>query len=99
MRTRSWPARRHAGKCLTALGGSVRSAGQRRGPAAMLILRRSCSSVRGHNAPMINIGIVDDHVIVRTGLKQFFSEQVDLRVVGEAASGREAIDLVRTTPE
>src|SRR5450830_1174160 len=48
---------------------------------------------------MINIGIVDDHVIVRTGLKQFFSEQVDLRVVGEAASGREAIDLVRTITE
>src|SRR5512133_2558997 len=48
---------------------------------------------------MINIGIVDDHAIVRTGLRQFFSEQVDLRVVGEAASGREAIDLVRTTPE
>jgi two-component system invasion response regulator UvrY len=45
---------------------------------------------------MINVGIVDDHAIVRTGLKQFFSEQVDLRVVGEAASGREAIDLVRT---
>jgi DNA-binding NarL/FixJ family response regulator len=48
---------------------------------------------------MINIGIVDDHAIVRTGLKQFFSEQVDFRVVGEAANGREAIDLVRTTPE
>ncbi len=48
---------------------------------------------------MINIGIVDDHAIVRTGLKEFFSEQVDLRVVGEAASGREAIDLVRTFPE
>ncbi|MBU6501555.1 MAG: response regulator transcription factor [Burkholderiaceae bacterium] len=46
---------------------------------------------------MIKIGIVDDHVIVRTGLRQFFAEQVDLRVVGEAASGREAIDLVRTT--
>jgi two-component system invasion response regulator UvrY len=44
---------------------------------------------------MIKIGIVDDHAIVRSGLKQFFSEQVDLRVVGEAASGREAIDLVR----
>src|SRR5512134_2106740 len=50
-------------------------------------------------ASMINIGIVDDHVIVRTGLKQFFSEQVDLRVVGEAASGREAIDLVRNDPD
>ena len=44
---------------------------------------------------MINIGIVDDHAIVRNGLKQFFSEHVDLRVVGEAANGREAIDLVR----
>ena len=48
---------------------------------------------------MINIGIVDDHAIVRAGLKQFFSEQVDLRVVGEAASGREAIDLLRNTPD
>ena len=46
---------------------------------------------------MIRILIVDDHAIVRSGLKQYFSEHVDLRVVGEAASGREAIDLVRTT--
>lgn len=46
---------------------------------------------------MIKVGIVDDHAIVRNGLRQFFNEQVDLRVVGEAASGREAIDLVRTT--
>jgi YesN/AraC family two-component response regulator len=43
---------------------------------------------------MIKVGIVDDHAIVRSGLKQFFSEQVDLRVVGEAASGREAIEPV-----
>ena len=46
---------------------------------------------------MIRIGIVDDHAIVRSGLKQFFADQVDFRVVGEAASGREAIDLVRNT--
>lgn len=46
---------------------------------------------------MIRIGIVDDHAIVRAGLRQFLSEHVDLRVEGEAASGREAIDLVRTT--
>ena len=46
---------------------------------------------------MINVGIVDDHSIVRTGLRQFFAEHVDLRVAGEAASGREAIDLVRGT--
>ena len=44
---------------------------------------------------MINVGIVDDHAIVRSGLRQFLGEHVDLRVVGEAANGREAIDLIR----
>ena len=36
------------------------------------------------------IGIVDDHAIVRNGLRQFLSDHVDLRVIGEAASGRGA---------
>ncbi|UXH78406.1 response regulator [Roseateles amylovorans] len=44
---------------------------------------------------MIRIAIVDDHAIVRAGLRQFLSEQVDLRVTGEASSGREALDLLR----
>lgn len=44
---------------------------------------------------MITVGIVDDHAIVRSGLRQFLAEHVDIRVVGEAASGRSAIDLVR----
>lgn len=44
---------------------------------------------------MIKIGIVDDHAIVRSGLRNYFSEHVDLRVEAEAANGREAIDLVR----
>lgn len=44
---------------------------------------------------MIRIAIIDDHAIVRTGLKQFFSEQVDLKVVAEASTGREAVDIVR----
>ena len=44
---------------------------------------------------MIRVAIVDDHAIVRTGLRQYFAEQVDLRVVGEAASAREALDLLR----
>ena len=47
------------------------------------------------NDSIVKVAIVDDHAIVRAGLKQFLSEMVDLRVVGEAASGREAIDLVR----
>jgi DNA-binding NarL/FixJ family response regulator len=44
---------------------------------------------------MINIAIVDDHPLVRTGLRQFLSEHVDLRVVAECASGRQALDVVR----
>jgi two-component system invasion response regulator UvrY len=46
---------------------------------------------------MIKIGIVDDHAVVREGLKALFSGFVEFRVAGEASSGREAIDLVRTT--
>ena len=49
------------------------------------------------NDSIVKVAIVDDHAIVRAGLKQFLSEMVDLRIVGEAASGREAIDLVRQT--
>ena len=44
---------------------------------------------------MINIAIVDDHAVVRAGLRQFLSDHVDLRVVAEASNGREALDIVR----
>ena len=44
---------------------------------------------------MIKVGIVDDHAIVRTGLRQFLSDQVDLRVTGEAGNGREALEMAR----
>jgi two-component system invasion response regulator UvrY len=44
---------------------------------------------------MIRVVIVDDHAIVRNGLRQFLSDHVDLRVTGEAADGREALELVR----
>lgn len=44
---------------------------------------------------MIKLGIVDDHAIVRTGLKEYFSHHTDLQVVAEGANGKEAIDMVR----
>jgi DNA-binding NarL/FixJ family response regulator len=44
---------------------------------------------------MIRIAIVDDHAMVRAGLRQFFADQPDFAVVGEAANGREALDIVR----
>jgi DNA-binding NarL/FixJ family response regulator len=57
--------------------------------------RAACRAASGKTILMINVGIVDDHAIVRSGLRQFFAEHVDLCVAGEAANGREAIDLVR----
>ena len=44
----------------------------------------------------VRIGIADDHPITRAALRGFLDEQDDMRVVAEACSGREAIDLVRT---
>ncbi len=44
---------------------------------------------------MIRIAIVDDHAIVRAGLRQFLSDFIDLRVVAEASNGREALEIVR----
>ena len=44
---------------------------------------------------MIRIAIVDDHAIVRAGLRQFLSEQADFRITGEASNGRETLDIVR----
>lgn len=39
--------------------------------------------------------VVDDHDLVRSGLKGLLSDQEDFEVVGEAANGREAVELCR----
>jgi two-component system invasion response regulator UvrY len=44
---------------------------------------------------VINILIVDDHDLVRTGLKNILAGQADFKVVGEASSGEQAIGLSR----
>lgn len=46
----------------------------------------------------INVGIADDQPIVRKALRYYVEEEHDLCVIGEAGTGREAIDLVRTSP-
>jgi DNA-binding NarL/FixJ family response regulator len=43
---------------------------------------------------MIRVLVVDDHPIVRQGLVSVLSDEDDLEVVGEAASGREAVAQV-----
>jgi two-component system, NarL family, invasion response regulator UvrY len=44
---------------------------------------------------MKNVLLVDDHSIVREGLKNLIELELDLKVTGEAASGLEALNLVR----
>jgi DNA-binding NarL/FixJ family response regulator len=44
---------------------------------------------------MTNVLIVDDHTIVRDGLKQILSDSQDIDVVGEAADGSEAIKEIQ----
>lgn len=41
----------------------------------------------------IRVIIADDHLVVRTGLRAMLDAHADLEVVGEAATGTEAIDL------
>lgn len=45
--------------------------------------------------PEITILLADDHTVVRQGLKAFLGLEPDLKVVGEAADGREAVRLAR----
>ena len=47
---------------------------------------------------MIRVIIVDDHPIVRRGLKQIIAAEQDMQVVGDAESAREAISVIRHTP-
>ncbi len=42
----------------------------------------------------VRVLLVDDHTVVRKGLRLAFGLERDLEVVGEAANGREALDLV-----
>lgn len=49
---------------------------------------------------VIKVLIADDHAVVRAGLRSLISAEADLKLVGEAASGSDAIDLVtRLRPE
>jgi DNA-binding NarL/FixJ family response regulator len=47
------------------------------------------------DSPKIRVLIVDDHAVVRTGLRVFFDLQPDIEVVGEAADGSEGVAMAR----
>src|SRR5437870_11944802 len=51
-------------------------------------------------AEMKKIGVllVDDHTVVRQGLRALLSAEEDMEVVGEAENGRQAVMLAKKTP-
>ena len=50
------------------------------------------------DAGALHILIVDDHAVFRGGLRQLIEQEDDMRVVGEASNGEEAITFIRETP-
>ena len=49
---------------------------------------------------MLRVLLVDDHELMRQGLRSILEREGDVEVVGEAASGRAALELARTlTPD
>ncbi|MET0091369.1 MAG: response regulator [Candidatus Thiodiazotropha sp.] len=46
---------------------------------------------------MIKVLLVDDHELIRTGVKGILDNSADIEVAGEASTGEEAIDLVKKT--
>ena len=43
----------------------------------------------------IRVVIVDDHAVIRAGLRQLLSGTPDIEVVGEADGGSRAVEVVR----
>lgn len=46
----------------------------------------------------ISVLLVDDHTVVRQGLRALLKSEEDIEVIGEAENGRQAVMLARKTP-
>ncbi|MGP4081186.1 response regulator [Pseudalkalibacillus sp. R45] len=44
---------------------------------------------------MINVMLVDDHAVLRDGLKNIFEMEDDIQVAGEAVNGNEAVEVLK----
>ena len=48
--------------------------------------------------PSTRVAVVDDHEMVRIGLKQIIEAESDFSWVGDSGTGREALEMLRTKP-
>ncbi len=70
----------------------MRGRGVRGARAAAQLTRRGAR--RRDRRPMIGVALADDQPLVRSGLRMIVEGEPDLHVVGEAADGAAAVDLV-----
>ncbi len=54
-------------------------------------------TVKAESGDWIKVLIVDDHQMFREGIRKIVEEEDDIKVIGEAADGKEAISLTRET--
>src|SRR5215207_2787529 len=52
-------------------------------------------SVQDKPSPPARLVVVDDHALIRKGIEGMLESEPDLEIVGEAADGREALELCR----
>src|SRR5258706_1229015 len=60
-----------------------------------MVTRASRSRMEPRRDDPIKVLVVDDHWVVRQGLRMFLEQEAAITVVGEASDGREAIEEAR----
>src|SRR5512140_1585894 len=60
-------------------------------------LKSRCRPARRHMSRKIRILLADDHGVVRQGFRMILGAQPDMEITGEAADGREAVEMAEKT--
>lgn len=57
--------------------------------------RQPAADSKARNTPAVRVLLADDHRIMRQGLMMLLEEEADIEVVGEAADGKQAVEMTR----
>ena len=76
------------------MGHEVSGVGQEAGEGKLSVSLPLASSPVLHASPRIRVLLVDDHGMVRQGLRSMLESYADIEIVGEARNGEEAVALV-----
>lgn len=87
------PSARQAGAELEAIQMKIKAKSENLSAGDKTMERLSSAPRVAPASPKIRVLIIDDHAVVRQGLRNFIDLQDDMVVVGEGANGCEAINL------